>query len=248
MAGKQPVIGPGYRSRVSNEAGRRADWLSRRIGQEIQTTRRMFGWSQRELSARADVPQATLSRIEHGSSRADIETLVRITSALALDLSVRAFPSTRVRIRDERQLARIGFIAARASSLWHPQIEARVTTDPADARAIDLVLASAIEVAAIEVEGDLADFQGQLRPDLAKRDLLAAHESRPVRFVLALPDTRRLRGIIREHASLVARVLPASSRHIWASIRSGNPIGADGLLWLPPGAASIACSPPVIRG
>jgi transcriptional regulator with XRE-family HTH domain len=224
---------------VNGEAERRAEWLSRRIGQEVETTRRTLGWSQRDLGVRAGVPQSTVWRIEHGSRHANIETLCRLTTALALDLNVRAFPSTRVRIRDERQLARIGFITARASTLWHPQLEVRVAHDPADARAIDLLLSSAVEVVAVEVEGDLADFQAQLRPDLAKRDLLAARESRPVRFVLGLPDTRRLRGIVRDHASLVARTLPASSRHIWASIRSGNVVGGDGILWLPPGAASV---------
>lgn len=225
---------------MSAEGSRRADWLARRIGQEVQTARRMVAWSQRELGARAGVAQSTISRVEHGSPHADIETLCRVTAALALDLNVRTFPSTQVRLRDEQQLARIGFITARASRLWHPQIEARVTPEPSDARAIDLVLASAVEVVAVEVEGDLADFQGQLRPDLAKRDLLAARESRPVRLVLAIPDTRRLRGIIREHESLVARVLPASSRQIWASIRSGRPVGADGLLWLPSAAGMVS--------
>lgn len=224
---------------MNGEAERRAEWLSRRIGQEVETTRRTLGWSQRDLGVRAGVPQSTVWRIEHGSRHANIETLCRLTTALALDLNVRAFPSTRVRIRDEQQLARIGFITARASTLWHPQLEVRVAHDPADARAIDLLLSSAVEVVAVEVEGDLADFQAQLRPDLAKRDLLAARESRPVRFVLGLPDTRRLRGIVGDHASLVARTLPTSSRRIWASIRSGNVVGGDGILWLPPGAASV---------
>lgn len=152
---------------MNGEAERRAVWLSWRIGQEVQATRRTLGWSQRGLGVRAGVPQSTVWRIEHGSRHANIETLCRITTALALDLNVRAFPSTRVRIRDERQLARIGFITARASTLWHPQLEVRVTPDPADARAIDLVLSSAVEVVAVEVEGDLADFQAQLRRDLA---------------------------------------------------------------------------------
>lgn len=108
---------------MNGEAERRAVWLSWRIGQEVQATRRTLGWSQRGLGVRAGVPQSTVWRIEHGSRHANIETLCRITTALALDLNVRAFPSTRVRIRDERQLARIGFITARASTLWHPQLE-----------------------------------------------------------------------------------------------------------------------------
>jgi hypothetical protein len=31
---------------------------------------------------------------------------------------------------------------------------------------------------------------------------------------------------------MIATALPLSSRQIWAAIRSGEPIGGDGLLWV----------------
>lgn len=81
----------------------------------------------------------------------------------------------------------------------------------------------------------------QLRGDLLKRDLLQQRESRPVRFVLALPRTRRLREIVRANESVLRAALPLSSRQVWSALRSGRPLGADGLLWLPPtGVARLA--------
>lgn len=161
-------------------------------------------------------------------------TLCRATAVLGLEPAARVFPADVSVPRDEKQLRLIQLIVSRANPAWHAAIEVRASLDAAGHRAMDLVLGSAIEVCDIEVERDLADFQSQLRANLLKRDLLAQRESRPVRFILALPDTRRLRELDRRFAPLIRATLPAPSRHIWACIRSGKPIGADGLLWLPP--------------
>ena len=117
---------------------------------------------------------------------------------------------------------------------WHPAIEAPASPDPADHRAVDLLLGSAVELCAIEIERDLDNIESQLHADQLKRDLLAQRDSRPVRFILALPETRRLRLLVRAFRPLIDRTLPVPSRHIWSAIRTGKPVGADGLLWLPP--------------
>lgn len=219
---------------VERQAVERAQWLARRIGLEIATARRARGWSQRELANRAGVSQSAVSRVERGWVDASVELLTRLCVAVGLDLSARAFPADGVVIRDQRQMAYVGLIASRAHAAYHPALEVRVGRDSTDHRAIDLVLASAVEVWATEVERDLADFQMQLRADQLKCELLAEREARPVRFVLALPATRRLREIVRAHEPAVRAALPASSRQIWACLRSGRPLGSNGLLWLPP--------------
>ncbi len=223
---------------MNSEAQRRAAWLARRIGQEVRTTRQALGWTQLELSGRSGVSQSVVSRLERGSAEASIGVLCALTMPMGLELNARIFPANGVTVRDERQLNLVRYIVERASPLWQTRIEARVTPDPSDSRGIDLVLGSSLEILAIKVERDLADFQAQLRRNLAKRDMLATHESRPVRFILALPDTRRLRGIIRDNEALIARTLPVSSRRIWASIRAGRSVGSNGLLWLPAGVGS----------
>lgn len=218
----------------------RSDWLSRLVGREIRTARRTLGWTQGEVGRRVSVSQSMICRIEAGWPDANLRLLSIITAALSLELSLRVYPANDVPLRDEKQLRHVQSIVSVAHPGWSPLIEARVSSDPRDLRAVDLLLRSAVELCDIEVERDLRDFQAQLRADLRKRDALAERESRPVRFVLALPDTRRMRTLARDYAPLIHATFPAPSRHIWASIRSGRPIGADGLLWLPPITASPA--------
>jgi transcriptional regulator with XRE-family HTH domain len=212
----------------------RAGWMSRQIGREYETTRRTLGWSQRELGERVGISQAMVSRIEAGRPDATLAGYASIGAALGLELSMRVYPAKGIVLRDEKQLRHVEHLVAVAHPSWSPLVEARASTDPQDMRAIDLVLRSAVEVCCFEVERDLRDWQAQLRADLLKRDALAAREARPVRFILAVPDTRRMRALVRDHAPFIRATLPAPSRHIWASIRSGKPIDADDLLWLPP--------------
>ncbi|HET7636085.1 MAG TPA: helix-turn-helix transcriptional regulator [Candidatus Limnocylindria bacterium] len=219
---------------LERRAQERAEWLSRRIGREIATARRAHGWSQRELARRAGVSQAAVSRAERGSTRCHIGLLSLVCMTSGMELSVRAFVGEDAPLRDERQLALIDSIVKRLPAAWHVALEVRVGDDPRDHRAIDAVVSSAVEVCAVEVERDLSDFQAQLRADLAMRDLLQRRETRPVRFVLAIPDTRRLRAVVRAHQPAVLASFPITSRRAWAALRTGRPIGGDALLWLPP--------------
>lgn len=103
---------------------------------------------------------------------------------------------------------------------------------PPDRRAADLLLEAPAEVVQVEIERALLDIQAQLRAAQLKRAALAERLARPVRLVIALPDTRRNRAVVREH-SVLGAALPTPSKRVLASLRSGSPIGADGLLWVP---------------
>jgi transcriptional regulator with XRE-family HTH domain len=225
---------------LERRAQERAEWLSRRIGQEIATARRAHGWSQAELARRIGTSQPVVSRIEAGWPGASVELLTSLTLSLGQELAARVYPSEHLVIRDQRHAAIIRFIVGARSPRWHPSLEVSVGADRNDRRAFDLVLASSVEVCAIEVERDIADLQAQLRGDLQKRDLLVAREARPVRLVLALPATRRLRRLVQDQGPLLSTVFAASSRRIWHCLRSGEPIGADGILWIPTAATRTA--------
>lgn len=56
------------------------------VGAAIRTFRQQKGMSQSELAQRAHLTQATVSRIESGARRGDIETLALIAAALGLAL------------------------------------------------------------------------------------------------------------------------------------------------------------------
>jgi transcriptional regulator with XRE-family HTH domain len=56
------------------------------VGEAIRYLRQQRGLSQSELAHRARLTQATVSRIESGARRGDIETLALIAAALGLAL------------------------------------------------------------------------------------------------------------------------------------------------------------------
>jgi hypothetical protein len=53
-----------------------------------------------------------------------------------------------------------------------------------------------------------------------------------VQLVLAVPDTRAVRARLAKFGELISRTLPITSRSIWAALRSGEPVGGDGILFV----------------
>jgi hypothetical protein len=136
-----------------------------------------------------------------------------------------------VRLRDSGQLDLARVIATAASATWTVRLEAPVG-DGRDARAADMLLVGADEVVHIEIERALVDLQAQLRAGQLKRRTLAERSDRPVRFVLAVPDTVRNRRQLATVDDLLRRTLPHRSKAVWAAIRGGQPLGGDGVLVL----------------
>src|SRR5437867_12104140 len=58
------------------------------IGKAIEAVRRERGWSQSELARRSGLTPPTVSRIEAGSRKGDVDTLAQLASGLGLPLSV----------------------------------------------------------------------------------------------------------------------------------------------------------------
>lgn len=103
---------------------------------------------------------------------------------------------------------------------------------PGDPRAADLVLVGPQETIHIEIERALVDLQAQLRSAQLKREALAAREERPIRLVIAVPDTRTTRARLAPFLQLIATALPAASTEIWRAIHTGEPLDQDGILFV----------------
>jgi len=208
----------------------KASELVRRTGRDLRTARLGLGLSQAHVGRHAGIAQSTLSDIERGLFVADLKTLFQLAAAVGLQPVVNLYPNGRVHLRDSGQLAIANLLIDRAGPAWRPILEHPIGRAP-DLRAADLVLVSPQEVVDLEIERNLADVQAQLRSGMLKRDALAERYKVPVRFVLVLPDTSRLRGIVAEAPALKA-VLPMGSAAVLAAIRKGSPLGGDGLLWV----------------
>jgi hypothetical protein len=155
----------------------------------------------------------------------------RLASATGHDLSIRLFPADGVRLRDSGQLRVAELIRGALHTATRVQLEAPVAPLP-DRRAADMVLQTTAEVVQVEIERALLDFQAQLRAAQLKRAAMADQLGRAIQLVIAVPDTRRNRAVVDDHRLIVESALPIPSRRIWSSLRSGDRVGGDGLLWV----------------
>ena len=51
---------------------------------------------------------------------------------------------------------------------------------------------------------------------------------------MVVEDTERNRAVAREHAAVIGAMLPAGSREVMRALRTGEPLGRDGILWVRP--------------
>ena len=215
-------------ARRPRAAIRRTNASMARLAEEARAARGSLGLSRAAVAAAAGVARSTVERVENGVSRIEVGTLAAVLAAVGLDLSLRAFPTESFGPRDRLHAAQIDQLRT-AAALWRARVEVRAGEH---GRAADLVLYGADEVIHIEVERRLADLQAQLRSAHLKRDSLVLTTDRPVRLVVAVTDTLGNRAAAAPFQGLVASQLPADSRAVMRSLRSGKPLGMDGFLWV----------------
>lgn len=202
--------------------------LARNVGREVLLARANLALSRRAAARLAGVSPTTQRQVEEGKPSVRLDTLCTVGSAVGLKVWGKAFPVRSPSLRDAGQLK----IADHLRSIAHPTYRVALEIALGNLRSIDMVFYGALEIIATEIERQLADLQAQYRAAATKRDELAALHQRPVRLVLAVEDTRHNRAALREHAALVATILPAGTREIVHALRTGRPLARDGLLWV----------------
>lgn len=188
-----------------------------------------MGLSVAQASQLAGVAHSTWERVEQGSPATTLTTLCAVTDAVGLDLVIRAHPGKRTSLRDRGQMAIAEYLAGVAHPAWKVGLE---ITAGQFGQAIDEVFWGPDEILAVEIIRHMADYQGQYRSVSLKRDWLANRHRRPVRLVLAVEDLRSNRTAVSPHMGLISSVLPAGSRQVMDALRSGRPLGSDGLVWV----------------
>jgi transcriptional regulator with XRE-family HTH domain len=222
----------GLRARPIDVARQLTTEQATRFGREIRTARVSNAISQIELARRAGVSQGFISLVERGRRVPGLAAANRIATACGLQVWLRLFPGDGVSLRDSGQLAIANAIVKAAQPAYRCRMEVPVGI-PGDRRAHDLVMDLPLETLALELERGFADMQAQVRAAQLKREALASRSDKPVRLVIALPDTPAIRLMLRDRAALLASTFPVPSRAIWRAIRAGLPIGGDGILLVP---------------
>jgi transcriptional regulator with XRE-family HTH domain len=221
---------PGSRLRTIIASDRRLRLAAQRLGADLRTVRIGLGWSQATVARRAGVSQPTVSRLEAGDPRPSVVIVSHVAMALGLDLPLRAYPGSGIRLRDSGQLALAETVRRRAHSAWRIALEAPTSDD--GKQAADLVLFGRGHAIHIELESRLVVVQAQLRSAGLKRDSLQQRHDIPVGLVIGLGDTHHNRGAVHAHRRLLGAALPATPREVWHAIETGMRIERDGLLWL----------------
>jgi transcriptional regulator with XRE-family HTH domain len=219
-------------SHWSREGARRASRLTDRFGSELRIARVTAGLSQAQLAGLVGVDQSFVSRVEHGLRTPTWTVACALAAAVGHDVSVRLFPTATIGLQDSGQLAIAREIIDQAHASLHPTIEAPISASGHDRRAADVVLVGRREALHIEIERRLVDLQAQLRAAQLKRAALAERLTLPVRLVIAVPDTRRVREVVASQTVVLRAALPASSSAAWKAIRNGTVLGSDGLIFV----------------
>jgi transcriptional regulator with XRE-family HTH domain len=210
----------------------RARELARRFGEELRIARLAVGLSQTMLARRAGVSQAAVSLAEHGSATCSLDVRCRLAAACGHELGWRIFPVDGISLRDSGQLRLAEAIAAAKHASWQIRMEVPVSVSATDRRAADIVLYRPEEVAHIEIERLAFDGQAQIRAAQLKREALRASVKRPVRLIIALPDTTTNRRRLAPYAESFGQAFPVRSAAVWAAIRRGFPIGGDAIMFV----------------
>jgi len=199
------------------------------VATEIKGSRAEHAMTRKRVSQRAGVSSDTARRIEDGDPSVQLDTLCAVGAAVGLDIVVRAYRSRPPSLRDSGQLEVAQIVCSIAHPAWDPVLELAAGDH---GEAVDIGLFSAREIIDTEIDRLILDFQGQYRRNTQKREYLAAQHQRPVRLVMVVEDTARNRTALAPHLAFIRSALPAGSREVLKALRTGEPLGRDGLMWI----------------
>lgn len=200
------------------------------IGQEVLLARANLGLTRRQAAKLARVSPQTQQRVERGDPSVGLDTACRVAAGVGLKVWAKAFPAADPSLRDTGQLR----IAEWLRGVANPAFSVALELALSNGRSADEVFFGPTEIIHSEIERRLADWQSQIRRAIVKRDELAGPSPATRAAGHGRGGTERNRTMAREHAALIGSMLPAGSREVMRSLRTGKPLGRDGILWVRP--------------
>jgi transcriptional regulator with XRE-family HTH domain len=214
------------RTRASDDARRRWLAICRRAGDELRTSRRVHGLTQRQVGTALGLSQSEISRRELGQAHGIAgRALALHAAAVGLKLAVQLWP-VGAAIRDAAQARYVATFVARIGHRWRVQLEANVPI-PGDLRAADVLLANGATRVAVEVITRITDLQAQLRLAQAKaRDLQAT------RLVIVTAATHANRATMAATRGALIESFDLDSRAVMSALAAGRDPGRDAIILL----------------
>ena len=218
------------RSSVEVESERRAGEIRRGLGRDFAGLRRDAVLSGAAIARAAGVSPSTVGRVEAATIEPDIETMVRMASALGCDVSIRLFP-TGAPLRDRFQAPMLEALLAFVHPAWRRDLEVPIVG--AVRGVIDCALGHPARplLVATEIQSEIRRAEETIRRSSDKADALgrsslgsvtaaffrvdAAQTSR----LLVLRSTVGTRAAVRDLQGTFATAYPARTADALAALR-----------------------------
>jgi hypothetical protein len=222
---------------------RLAERMAAQVGADIETSRAALAASIADVALRAGVAPSTVNRVLIGDAGVHLDTICAVGAAVGLRISVKTYPAEQPSLRDSGQLRVAEYLIGQA----HPSLTPALEPPSVMHSGVRLISSSSARRKSSTTKLSVGCLTSSPRTGAAnlKRESLQAQHSRPVRLVLAIEDTQRNRALVAPHQQTIQTALPATSSEILRALRTGIPLGRDGLLWVRPWrtASSSALDP-----
>jgi len=218
------------RSNAEVEAERRAHEIRRGLGRDFAGIRGDAGLARAAVARAASVSPSTVGRVERGAIEPDVETMVRMASALGCEVSIRLFP-TGAPLRDRFQAPIVEALLAFVHPSWRRNVEVPVVG--AVRGVVDCALGHPARplLVAAEIQSEIRRAEETIRRSSDKSEALgrsslgaAAAASFRVDAVetsclLVLRSTVRTRAAVRDLQGTFAAAYPARTADALAALR-----------------------------
>jgi transcriptional regulator with XRE-family HTH domain len=203
--------------------------LRRSVGRELRRAREDLGLSQRAVSRGADLDPAYLPRIEAGDREPSLSALVAFAAALAHEVSIRLYPTTRPRIHDRIQAAMIEALLRILDPRWRTRLEVAVYRPVHGV--IDALLedTAAGSLVATESQGELRRVEQLIRWSGEKADALPSAAGWPwdgtgaaAQRLLLLRSTAATRETVNTYAATFRLAYPARTEDAYLALTTAT--------------------------
>jgi transcriptional regulator with XRE-family HTH domain len=226
------------RPSIEREVQRRLRLVARSIGDDVQRIRIGAAASQAIVSSEAGIDRSHMTRIEAGSARPSLETLIAIATALGADVSIRLYPGSGPRLIDRHSARMIEVLLRELAPVWQPHLEVGVfrpvrgfIDTVLERRDTDLLVVAEFESALPRLEQQIRWAAGKAAA-IGSSDLVGAGPEPRVSKLLVLRSTEATRSLARTFEMTLQAAYPASTRDAVLSLRTGSRWPGDAVIWV----------------
>lgn len=196
------------------------------------------GATKAQVARVAGVDRTFIGRIESGTARPSIETLVACAVALGAELSLRVYAGTGPRLTDRHQARMVERVLRDLHPVWRQHIEVPVSRPTRGV--VDAVFERRDQPLWVvsEFQSTLPRLEQQMRwmaekaAAIGSSTLASSGPIPPVSKLLVLRSTASTRALARQFEFTLRAAYPSPAREAVDSLRHGSAWPGDSIVWI----------------